>query len=144
RFVRVLARDGKAAHRTSIGARGPPRRLHPCGRGGTGRMSALPKPPLRDVAPVRLDDMAAQRLWRGVMARRAGRHGSDSRRLALAWLAVGALAGALAMSGFYWTKLRLLRPETPAVNLLAFADGKPLVAVDAPKDGPRSVMLSDG
>jgi transmembrane sensor len=107
-------------------------------------MSALPKPPLRDVAPVRLDDMVAQRLWRGVVARRAGRRGSDSRRLALAWLAIGALAGALLTSGFYWTKLRLLRPEPPAANLLAFADGKPLVAMEASKDAPRRVALSDG
>src|ERR1043165_8108924 len=103
----MLARDGKAAHRTCIGARGYSRRLGRRGRGGRARMSALPKPPLRDVAPVRLDDMAAQRLWRGVVARRAGRRGSDSRRLALAWLAIGALAGALLTSGFYWTKLRL-------------------------------------
>src|SRR5262249_12554261 len=55
-----------------------------------------------------------------------------------------ALAGALATSGFYWTKLRFFRPDAPVSSLLALADGRPLVAVAAPNDAPQSVALSDG
>jgi transmembrane sensor len=107
-------------------------------------MSALPKAPLRDAAPVRIDDMGVQRLWRGIVARRAERRASASGTLALRWVGMGALAGALLTTSFYWVRPRIEPAEGPTPSALMLSDGKPLAAVAAPATGARTVTFSDG
>jgi transmembrane sensor len=101
-------------------------------------------PPLRDVAPVRVDDMTVRRLWQGVQTRRSGRRAHPPRRSAFLWFALGALAGTLFTLSVRWLSLRAETPVAIVVGPVTHADGRPFGVTPAPDDASMDVALSDG
>ncbi len=107
-------------------------------------MTASLRHPLRREAPAPVDDVAAQRLWRGVQARRARLRRSVTRGTFLWLAAVGALLGTLLTVAVELSLRNPFRPEAPVSGPLTLRNGKPWGVTTAPPAAPDTAALADG
>jgi transmembrane sensor len=106
-------------------------------------MTAL-RSPLKDRAPLPVDEVTAQRLFRGVVARRERRRESGLRRRAVVWFAVGALSAVVPTALFESRRARPARSLAAEGGPLTRVDGAPFAALSAPPGGgATTVRLSD-